>query len=56
MLETQRVKDEWGQFVIYVSRCSQYVYEKQTDTYDLHNIENPRIYDIILKEENYNNL
>lgn len=56
MTDIHTSKDEWGQYVIYVNKCEKYEYEEQIDTYDLHNIENRRIYDIILREENYSNL
>ena len=35
MKEIERCKDSWGQYVIYVSKCNKYEYEKQ----DLHNIK-----------------
>lgn len=49
MKEIERCKDSWGQYVIYVSKCNKYEYEKQ----DLHNIKNGRMYDIMYLVENY---
>lgn len=35
MEEIKKRKDSWGEYVIYVSKCNRYEYEKQ----DLHNTE-----------------
>ena len=48
-------KDRWGQVVVYVEECRNYEHEDQSDPFDIHNIENYRIYDIIVNRiEGYN--
>lgn len=52
-----RGKDEWGEWVIYVTKCEKYEYEDpeipKNPQFDLHNSEIPNFCDIIDAVENY---
>lgn len=57
MKKIEKVKDRYGENVIYVEECTKYEYENQENpkmsTSDLHNTENARINDILYMIENY---
>lgn len=52
-----REKDEWGEWVIYVTDCEKYEYEDpetpKNPKFNLHNSEMPNFCDIIDAVENY---
>lgn len=57
MKKIEKVKDKYGENVIYVEKCTKYEYENQAiakmSIRDLHNTENARINDILFMIENY---
>lgn len=52
MKKITRIKDTWGQEVVYVQKCERFLYEKQE--IDIKQ-EKRRIYDIMYQVENYCN-
>lgn len=62
MKKIKKIPDDWGQNVIYVQKCDKYEYEVQSDMpylnkkecrHKIDKFENPRIYDIIKRSEDY---
>ena len=57
MEKIKRMKDDWGEWVIYVEKCKKFNYEDpevpKNPIFDLHNPELYKIYDIMDVVENY---
>jgi len=57
MERIKKMQDDWGEWIIYVGKCSQYEYEDpeipKNPIFGIHNPEEEKIYDIIDAVENY---